>query len=110
MAARSVLGDPHSFNLGSSDMAVALTGENFTIMASGGLAGDALLAELWSKGFIVKLYTDGELSQAGLEDTSGEGGVPDPVLMWRFAEMQERYTKELRLRRPLLLKRARKRK
>jgi hypothetical protein len=74
----------------------------------GWLAGDQLLDDLFKAGFVVKLFeADGD-SNAGLEDRSGEGRVPEPDLMWRFAERQPQYAKELKLRQPLLNKGRRK--
>ena len=89
-------------------MAIALTGENYTIQPNGALMGDRLLDDLLAKGFIVKLFTDGPDSQAGLEDSRNAGTVPEFELLWRFADMQDKYTKELRLRQPLLNRRKRK--
>ena len=83
---------------------------DYIIMASGGLAGDEFLAKLWAVHFIVKLFQFEEQSNAGLEDTTGEGRVPDFEDLWLFSERQPAYAKELRIRQALLTKMTRKRK
>ena len=46
-------------------------------------------------GFVVKLFVDGDDTNAGLEALDGEGGVPDIDLMREFANQQAVYAKEL---------------
>lgn len=75
---------------------------------TGALLGDEVLDRLARAGFIVKLYTFEGQSNAGLDEANGNGGVPEPDLMWAFAERQAVYAKELRLRQPLLNKGKRK--
>jgi hypothetical protein len=74
----------------------------YMINAAGYLVGDPLLTELWSAGFGVKLFEFGEDSNAGLESMDGEGRVPERDMMLRFADMQTKYRKELRIRQALL--------
>jgi hypothetical protein len=78
---------------------------DYSINSQGWLSGDGLLADLHEAGFVVKLFSADGTSNAGLESVDGEGRVPEPDLMWRFAERQPQYTKELKLRQPLLNKR-----
>ncbi len=68
----------------------------YDIGDKGQLTGDDLLAELHRAGFQVKMFGE----QAGLEDVTGQGQAPDWNLLWAFAEMQDAYGKELRLRQP----------
>jgi hypothetical protein len=78
---------------------------DYDINSQGWLSGDVLLTQLFEAGFVVKLFEADGTSNAGLESMDGEGRVPEPDLMWRFAEHQPRYAKELKLRQPLLNKR-----
>jgi hypothetical protein len=81
---------------------------DYSINSQGWLSGDGLLAQLFEAGFVVKLFSADGTSNAGLESVDGEGRVPEVDLMWRFAERQPQYAKELRLRQPLLNKGRRK--
>jgi hypothetical protein len=85
-----------------------MVGDTYTISANGNLLGDEFLARLWASRFVVKLFSEPGHEQAGLEDVTGEGRVPGHSDLWIFAERQERYTKELKLRQPLLNKARRK--
>jgi hypothetical protein len=81
---------------------------DYIITATGSLIGDEFLGRMWANSFAVKLFVDGENAQAGLEDTTGEGRVPAHEDLWTFSERQRLYTKELKLRQPLLNKKRRK--
>jgi hypothetical protein len=75
---------------------------SYTITKEGSLLGDEVLSELASGHFHVRLFEYADECNAGIEDVTGQGRVPDPILMWQFAERQVGYTKELKLRQPLL--------
>lgn len=80
----------------------------YVVTANGNLIGDEFLMELWAKKFVVKLFVNGDEKQAGLHDETGEGRVPDALNIWTFANRQDRYTKELKLRTPVLKRGGRK--
>ena len=79
-----------------------MVGDNYVVTAQGHLLGDEFLARLWADNFVVKLFSEPFHSQAGLEDMTGEGRVPDAADLMLFAQRQERYSKELKLRSTVL--------
>jgi hypothetical protein len=74
--------------------------QRYGITEEGSLVGDAFLSELMADGFHVRLFGE----QAGLEDVTGQGRVPTTPLLRTFADRQEAYGRELRLRRMPLSK------
>ena len=74
---------------------------SYVVTANGNLIGDEFLAELWANKFVIKLFTNGAESQAGIYDETGLGRVPAHLDLWTFAQRQDRYSKELKLRSPL---------
>jgi hypothetical protein len=65
----------------------------YTLLESGALIGDDLLADLVKLNFRVRRYGN----QAALEDDTGQGRVPPMPLVHRFSEKQTEYGLALRV-------------